>query len=185
MILGITGTNGAGKGTVVDYLKTKGFSHYSASGFIAEEVERRGMPMNRTSMQDVGNDLRKTHYPSYIVETLYARAKEKGGDAIVESVREIAGAVFLKEHGAFLVAVDADRHVRYERAVLRGSSKDHVTYEQFCEQEDREMDKAEAFDMNIKNVMTMADARLENDGTLEELHMKIDGMLDALRKNHG
>src|SRR3989344_3951257 len=42
MIIGVTGTNGAGKGTVVDYLVSKkGFKHYSAREFIVEEVIKR------------------------------------------------------------------------------------------------------------------------------------------------
>jgi len=40
MILGITGTFGAGKGTIVEYLKTKGFSHYSVSeDFLIPEIK--------------------------------------------------------------------------------------------------------------------------------------------------
>jgi dephospho-CoA kinase len=180
MIVGITGTNGAGKGIVVDYLKSKGFAHYSASAFISEEVKRRGLPMNRDSMREVGNDLRRTNGPSYIVETLYAQAIQVGGDAIIESIREIAGAIFLKEHGAFLLAVDADHPIRYARFLLRRSDKDHVSFEEFCEQEDKEMEKAEAFDMNIKNVMNMADFRIENNGDLETLQKQVDEMLSVM-----
>ena len=37
-VFGITGTNGSGKGTVVEFLKQKGFKHYSASELILEEI---------------------------------------------------------------------------------------------------------------------------------------------------
>lgn len=180
MIIGITGTNGAGKGAAVEYLKSKGFVHFSASEFIKEKVVRRGMPLSRTSMRVVGNDLRKTHYPAYIVETLYEKAVASAAkDAIIESVREIAGAKFLKEHGAYLMSVDADRRIRYERAILRGSAKDKVTYEEFCEQEDQELTKAASHDMNILTVMKMADFHIENNGTLEELHQQIENLYTA------
>ena len=33
IIIGITGTLGAGKGTVVEYLKKKSFKHYSVRSF--------------------------------------------------------------------------------------------------------------------------------------------------------
>ena len=57
--IGITGTLGAGKGTIVDYLvKSRGFEHYSVRAFITEEIKRRGLPVNRDSMTQVGNDLR-------------------------------------------------------------------------------------------------------------------------------
>ena len=42
IIIGITGTLGAGKGTIVDYLvKERGFVHYSVRAFITEEIEKR------------------------------------------------------------------------------------------------------------------------------------------------
>ncbi|HEX3095769.1 MAG TPA: AAA family ATPase, partial [Patescibacteria group bacterium] len=45
IIIGITGTAGSGKGTVVEYLVSKyGFKHYSARGFITEELVRRNLP---------------------------------------------------------------------------------------------------------------------------------------------
>ena len=70
--IGITGTLGAGKGTIVDYLvKNRGFVHYSVRAFLTEEIKRRGLEVNRDTMAMVGNDLRAKHTPSYIVEELY------------------------------------------------------------------------------------------------------------------
>lgn len=38
-IIGITGTLGAGKGTVVDYLvKNKGFNHFSVGDYLIDEI---------------------------------------------------------------------------------------------------------------------------------------------------
>ena len=62
MVIGITGTNGAGKGTVVDYLvNTRGFKHHSARELIFEEVDKQGLPRNRNSTNLVANELRKIH----------------------------------------------------------------------------------------------------------------------------
>jgi dephospho-CoA kinase len=177
MIIGITGTNGAGKGTVVEYLVEKsGFAHYSARAFLNEEVIRRGLPDNRSSLRDVANDLRKMHGPAYVHEQLFARATERGGDAVLESVRAVGEAEFLKSKGALIGAVDADRKIRYERAVLRGSMTDKVSFEDFCIQEDREMASTEPWDMNVFGVMALADFTITNNGTLEELHAQIDAL---------
>ena len=70
IIIGITGTIGAGKGTVVDYFTTKGFRHYSARQFIVREIERRRLPVDRDTMVSVANDLRTAHSPSYIITSL-------------------------------------------------------------------------------------------------------------------
>ena len=46
--IGITGTLGAGKGTIVDYLiQHRGFVHFSVRAFITEEINRRGREVNR------------------------------------------------------------------------------------------------------------------------------------------
>jgi dephospho-CoA kinase len=184
MIIGITGTIGAGKGTVVDYLlKTKGFTHYSVRNLLIEEIEKQGKTFDdRGALRDMANELRRTYGPSYVIETLHARAKEDGGNALIESVRAIAEGEFLKQQGAYILAVDADRKARYQRIVERGFETDHVDFETWVTEEERELASTEPWDMNVIGVMQMADYRIENDGTLEELHQKVEEMLATLSK---
>lgn len=131
-IIGITGTLGAGKGTVVDYLVTKGFKHYSARDFITREIVCRGMAVNRDSMTVVANDLRAEHSPSYIAEALYEEAAAAGKNAVIESLRTEGEIAALRAKGDFLlVAVDADPKVRYERIVARGSETDKISLKNF------------------------------------------------------
>ncbi len=100
-----------------------------------------------------------------------------GGSAIIESIRAIGEAEFLKSKGVSIWAVDADRKVRYERNVLRGTDLDKISFEKFCEQEDREMEQKEKFDMNIKGVIARADYVFTNNGTQEELFAQIEKAL--------
>lgn len=183
MIIGITGTLGAGKGTVVEYLKTKGFKHYSASGFITEEIVRRGLPVNRDTMREVADNLRETHGPGYITNKLLERAAQSGGDAVIESIRSVGEAENLKNQRAVLWAVDADIRARYERITKRKSEKDSVTFEHFVEQERQESDNTEPYKMNLPKCIAMADAVITNDGTQEELFVQVEEALKAAGQN--
>lgn len=174
MIIGITGTLGAGKGTVVEYLKTKGFTHYSVRDFLNEEVARRGLASNRDNMLAVANDLRSVHGPGYIAEQLVARAKKSGGNAVIESVRSIGEADYLHTHGALLWAVDADVHTRYERIVKRQSQTDQVSFEEFVADEEAEFENIDPTKPNLKALIERADIVFSNNGTQEDLFAQVE-----------
>jgi dephospho-CoA kinase len=181
MIIGITGSFGAGKGEVVEYLTTrKNFSHYSASDFITEEIERRKMSVDRNSMIEVANDLRAQYGPAYIIEALYLRAKAHGGDAVIESIRVKAEVERIKELGGIVIGVDADSKVRYERAYARKSSKDNVTYEEWILQEQKESNPHDPTKQDIFGALKESNYIISNNGTRDELHEKIETVFQQL-----
>jgi len=180
MIIGITGTNGAGKGVVVDYLvQQKGFTHFSSSGRISEILKERGMELSRTNMRAVGNELRAKYGSGYLVEVALAEAKKRGlTNVAIESIRSTGEAEVLKQAGGKLLMIDAERKIRYERIFARKSGKDLIDFETFVLQEEREWFGTEgAFDMNIRPVMEMADHRIENNISLSDLYQQIDDFL--------
>lgn len=177
--IGITGTNGAGKGVVVDYLIGKGFTHFSASGFLSEELSRRGLTLDRNNLRVVGNEFRERFGSGFIVEHFLKEAQEKGVEQfVIESIRSTGEVAALKSAGGTLLFVDADRKLRYERVISRKSGKDHIDFDTFVAQEEREWYGAEgAHDMNIRRVIEKADHTILNNGTLEELYAQIDAFL--------
>jgi len=181
-IIGITGTLGAGKGTIVDYLKKHyGYKHYSVRGYLIEEALRRGMELNRDTFVVVANDLRATHCPSYITDQLYLQAAENGENAIIESVRTPGEVESLRKQENFLLfAVDADPRIRYERIVGRGSETDHISYETFLENEAREMSSTDPNHQNIGRCMQMADHVFYNNGDFEDLYQQVELFLSQL-----
>ena len=187
IIIGITGTIGAGKGTIVEYLvREKGFAHFSAREFIMEEVRRRGMPENRDSTTPVANDLRAKFGPNYIAEELYRRAQATGKDAVIESLRAPAEVEALRAKGNFtLFAVDADPKTRYERIQSRRSETDRISFEKFLADERREMENPEKHQQNIAACIAMADHRFENNGTVAELERQVEVVLSGTTNDGG
>lgn len=185
-IIGITGTLGAGKGTVVEYLKEKyGFVHFSVRDFLKEEVLRRGMEPNRDSFTQVANELRAAHSPSYVTDCLYERAAQQLHDAVIESIRTPGEIDSLQTKGNFrLWAVDADPEIRYCRAVLRNSETDHVTYETFLANERREMTSTDPNKQNLSVCISRADTVLQNNGDLAALYQAVDEVMQEIPKKH-
>ncbi len=181
MIIGITGTLGAGKTTTANYLKSKGFKHYSVREFIAEEVTKRGLPINRDTLVNIGNELRAAHGPEYIVIELGKRATKEGGDAVIESIRAVGEATELKKEHAFLLAVNANPRLRFERAKLESSATAPETMEQFIAQEEREMFSDDPSKQNIAAVMLRADYQILNNGTVGDLENQLDAALMYLQ----
>lgn len=174
-IIGITGTLGAGKGTVVEYLVEKlGYKHYSVRSFLIQEIEKRKLPVNRDSMTEVANELRAVHSPAYIIEELYKEAKKSGANSIIESIRTPGEIFFLKEQGNFiLLAIDADPKLRYERVVLRGSETDKISFETFLSNERREYVTKDPNKQNLSKCIELADYVLQNDGSIDDLNSQI------------
>lgn len=182
MIIGITGSFGAGKGAVVDYLvREKGFADFSARSFITKEIKHRDLPVNRDTMADVANDLRLKHGATYIIESLYNEAKGKGSDAVVESLRAVAEVRLIKKLGGVVLGITARPEVRYARAVSRGSETDKVSFDEWLQQEVRESNPDDPTKQDIFGALAEASVVIENNGSLEELYEQVDEMLKEER----
>jgi dephospho-CoA kinase len=182
IIIGITGTLGAGKGTIVDFLvDERGYTHFSVRGFITREIIKQGLPVNRDSMVQVANDLRATHSPSYITDQLYAEALISGKNCIIESIRTPGEVESLRNKGNFyLFAVDADAKVRYQRIKARQSETDQIDFETFKENESREMTSADPNHQNLRKCIAMADFVFDNNGSICDLEQSVAEVLEGI-----
>ena len=184
IIIGLTGTLGAGKGTIVDYLVgERGFIHYSVRAYLLEKIRERGLPENRDSMFNLANELRTEHGSSYITDQLYLKALDSGKDCVIESIRTPGEIESLQEKGHFyLLAIDADPAIRYRRILLRQSETDLVSLETFSANEEREMSTIDPNKQNLRKCIEMADFIILNNGTKKELIQQVDHVLNQVLK---
>lgn len=182
-IIGVTGTNRAGKGLFSNFVVEKyGYHHFSANEFITDWLKTVGRQANsRQDLIDGGNDLRSTYSPDVIIRSLFTLAEYKRVDAIIESVRNPQEAAFIKSQpDGLLVALDADLVKRYERGRKDGSIKDGVTIEGFIKLEEQEMTSVEAGKQNLRKCIEMADVVFMNNETPEDLYRQVEGYMTSL-----
>jgi dephospho-CoA kinase len=182
IIIGITGTIGAGKGTLVEYLNQKAhFRHFSVRDFLTQEILRRRLPVNRDTMTHMANELRARHSPSYIVDQLYRQAALQNENAVIESIRTPGEVLSLRaKDNFFLFAIDADPAIRYQRIVARASETDQVDFQTFLSNEEREMQTSDPNKQNLRQCIAMADYHFDNNGSRRELEQQLQNTLQRI-----
>ncbi len=176
MIIGITGTIGAGKGILAAHLKEKGFRHVSVSGFLAEEAAHRGLAPTRVARRELANEYRAKGATALIEEVL-ADVNPMKENIVVESLHTVAEVKYVQGLGGTVIAVDAPLEKRWERIQTQGEGKDSASHEAFLAEQNRQMASNNPNENNLRAAIEVADYRFENAGTAEELFQKADGIL--------
>ncbi|MGB8952654.1 MAG: AAA family ATPase [Candidatus Aminicenantales bacterium] len=170
-LIGLTGTNGAGKGEVAVYFQKKGYQHFSLSDEIREELKKEGKELNRDNLIQKGNELRNKFGPDILARRVMKKVK---GKALIDSLRNPDEIEFLRRRKDFiLLAVDAPVEMRYERVRKRGRNESASSLEEFINKEEEEMGGSPE-GQQLHRCIQMADTVIMNNGTLEELHRKLE-----------
>lgn len=185
LVVGITGTLGAGKGTVVEMLKEKGFVHYSARDYIRKRVQAMGLKPDRDTFTMVANAAREKEGGDFIAKGLLEQANKDGKNCIIESIRNVKEVEYLKKHCNFvLLCVDADIKIRYSRIIKRDSETDNVDFDTFVADEQREMSPTDENKQNLGLVIRMADYTIDNSKDLDNLKQQVDKIYSCLPLRH-
>lgn len=183
MIIGISGTNSAGKDSVAKILKDAGFEQFSLSDAIREEAKSRNMPSDRDVLIKLGNELREKFGPGILGERIIGIIKKKGLErASVVSIRNPAEVSALSKHDDFfLVWVDAPPQLRYERSLARQRDKaDFLSYDDFIAMENLERDAGPS-GQRLDIIEEMARFKVDNTGSLAELHEKVLEIISSMK----
>ena len=182
MIIGLTGRNGAGKGTVAEWFTTRGFRFTSLSDAIRRDLRARGLEVTRDNLIAGGRRLRTEGGAGVLASRCLAYlATEGGGDWIVDSIRNPAEVDVLRTAEGFeLIEVCADAEVRYDRVVLRARGGDATSFEEFMRQERAELHSKEAAAQQLVATAAMADRQVDNGATIDALWNALAAAYPAL-----
>ena len=173
-LIGLTGTNGSGRGEATAFFQKNGYAYFSLSDVIREELKKEGRELSRNNMIQMGNQLRVRFGADILARRIMERVK---GKAVIDSIRNPQELAFLRKQETFiLIAIDAPVELRYERVKERGREESASTLEEFMAKEAEEMTNSDK-GQQLKNCMALADCKVLNNGSLENLHQKLEKFL--------
>jgi len=172
-LLGISGTNGAGKDSVAEVLRDKyGWCFISGSDILREEAKKRGLAVERENLRMISAEWRRESGLGVIIKRAIETYKELGGDEkysglVVSSLRNPGENDTVHELGGDVVWIDAEPKTRYERIFNRQrTSEDSKTYEQFLNEEQAEMQHSgDEATLSLSGVKDKSDKIIINNGS--------------------
>lgn len=181
MIIWLTGRIAAWKWTVVELLLKKWFKYFTMSQAIREEVSLRGLDMTRENITFVANYQRKKFWSGYWVKKILSQL-DLTKNYIIDGVRNPGEVTELKNYkDFFLISIDADQKIRFQRVLERSKESDSKTWEWFIAVENKEswIWEEETW-QQVTKAMEMADYQILNNWTLEELSKNINNIIDNI-----
>ncbi|MEM4554601.1 MAG: deaminase [Candidatus Anstonellaceae archaeon] len=180
IIIGLTGENCAGKGTVADYLVKKGFYYYSLSDIIREELAKEGKKITREALIAKGNELRRNFGPDILAKRVLERL-QPDRNYVIDSIRNPAEAKVLLATGKMtLIYVTASQEKRFERMKARRREGDPRSFEAFRLIDSLELDSPDEFGQKLSEVFSLATKKIENEAGFRELYDAVDAVLSEI-----
>ena len=182
LAIGLTGPIGAGKDAVSEYLKEEhNFEAFSCGDAIREIAREEGLEPNRENLGMIGKERRQEEGKGFLGKKAAEMAKKDSSETLVingirnpEEVEELRKKL---ENSFVLVYVHADEEIRFERLKERGRPGDPETFPKFKEQDKKEKER-----FNMEETFSMADRKLSNEGTLEDLYRRTDKLLSEIKQ---
>ena len=182
-IIGLTGRNASGKGTVASFLMKSSFVYHSLSDTLRDELKNRDLEESRENLIKIGNNLRDEGGPGILADLMVPNLNSLENH-IVDSIRNPIEVNSLRReypnHKFILIAVDATPETRYERLKQRNRFGDSSSWEQFLAQEKLEESSTDPNKQQLLSTIKKADFYIDNSGTILELENSIAEIIDKL-----
>ena len=182
-IIGLTGRNASGKGTVASFLMKSSFVYHSLSDTLRAELKSKNLEESRENLIKIGNVLRKEGGPGILADLMVPNLNSLENH-IIDSIRNPFEVNSLKReysnHKFTLIAVGASPETRYERLKQRNRSGDSSSWEQFLVQEKVEESSTDPNKQQLLATIKEADFYIDNSGTILKLENNINEIIYKL-----
>ncbi len=181
-VIGLVGPIASGKDSVLDELKGRGFKAFFLGDRTRDEADRRGLPHDRSVLQDMGNDLREKFGDDILVkltEKLFNGSEEK---IVIDGIRNPGEIAYLrKKYNSIIIGVTAPFDTRREFSRKRSGDADPKTSKEFelVEKRDRGIGEG-SHGQQVEECLKMSDIVVENKGSPSELISRIRDALDKV-----
>jgi len=166
LIVCLTGMPGAGKTTIAEALKSKGFDKITMGDAVRTEATRRKIDPTGTNLGKLMLELREKNGPGAVAELVKDQIINSKSDVIlVDGVRSLAEVNVLKDTGTVKVlAIHAAGEKRFNFLTRRGRSDDPSDPNDFAKRDSREIG------VGMSESIALADETISNNNlTIEQL----------------
>lgn len=168
----LTGMPGAGKSSVADSLKERGFYVISMGDVVRDEARLQNMELTDTNLGDLMLKLRKEMGPGAISHLIIKKTSCEDNNlskiVIIDGIRSIHEVEILKDIGNVkLLAIHASADTRFKHIKQRARSDKPLNEEDFVVRDKRELT------VGISEAIALSDESISNNNlTIEELKEK-------------
>ena len=157
---------GAGKSTIADGLKSKGYDVINMGNMVRQEAKKRNLELNRSNLGKLMLELREKNGPGAVAELVKPQIESSPANVIlIDGIRSNDEIEVLRKFGDVkLLAIHASTDARFGFLQKRGRTDDPQTKEHFEERDNRELN------VGISNPIALSDDAISNiDLSKEEL----------------
>jgi dephospho-CoA kinase len=170
LIVCLTGMPGAGKSSVAEFLKEKGFMVVTMGDAIREEAKRQGLEPTDINLGKMMLKLRQDLGPGAVGQIVLQKLEREGScnNVVIDGIRSIAEVEVLRKVGHVrLLAIHASQDTRFKHLKERGRADAPSDGDEFTGRDKRELS------VGVSEAIALANEMISNnDLTLEQLKLR-------------
>jgi dephospho-CoA kinase len=175
-MIGISGPFGSGKTTAANFFQKKGFKVISLSSFLEQEAKKRNLPLTRHVLQEIGNEWREKYGPAILMKKALAGLNTHD-KVVIDGLRNLGELEELKKNNGTVIAIVADRKVRFER-LKNLKRREKLTESLFQKLDLRDLGVGEKITgLQTALCIALADVFIDSNSTMSDFEKKLDNFL--------